>query len=535
MGSKKLIIMVVWLVVLASVATVLRLFVFPAKKQQELDATSSSSQYEHEIAIGLDGFSGYSILRSEPFQRRLKDSKIKVEYKDDKADTIRRIKGLQDESLDLAVFTLDSLIASSIEISDFPGTIILVIDETRGADAIVARTSSVPNLQALNNSNARIVGTSNSPSEFLSRTVRANFNLPDMNSNWFEGVDGPDEVMKKLKAGSSEPRAYALWEPYVSQAKEIDGVDIIFDSSAVRGHVVDVLVARRGFLTNNYEQAKEVVEAYLSTSYEYRKPESMVDLVIKDAKALGDPLRRPQAQSIVDGIIWRNTLENFAYFGMLHRHESGGITHIEDSIVTINDVLIKTGAVPDNNKVVGSENLLYFDGIMNDLQSSNFHPKTSSSSSSATTLGDALNGSGGSLEAVRSDTELVALSDNEWNRLIAVGQIKTDPINFGRNSTKLFPQGQRDLRKIADTLKSFPNYYLQIVGNVSFVPSPDMDQNEIEEIRKASSDLAEARANAVSEYLNSIGVHKNRIRSVASAPSKSSKGSVSFLVGQKTY
>jgi hypothetical protein len=38
----------------------------------------------------------------------------------------------------LAVFTIDSLITAGAKAGDFPGSIVLVIDETKGGDAIVA-------------------------------------------------------------------------------------------------------------------------------------------------------------------------------------------------------------------------------------------------------------------------------------------------------------------------------------------------------------------------------------------------------------
>lgn len=535
MKAKRFITIGVWLFVVVVAAVVLRFFVFPAKQQQQIQATGSASQYEHEIALGLDGFSGYSILRSDEFEKELRSRRVRLNLQDDGADTAKRMQKIIDGDLDLAVFTLDSLIKASIDKDDLPATIIMVIDETRGADALVARSSQVPNIQALDDPKARIVATGNSPSEFLSRVVLANFQLSSIGNNWLEGVDGPDQVMSALKKGSSEPRAYALWEPYVSQAKEIDGVEVIFDSSAVRGHIVDVLAARRGFLADNHEVAKSIVESYLTAAFEIRqKPDGMLDLVIEDAKKLGEPLRRPQAESIVNGIVWRNTLENFAHFGLLHRHESGGIPHIEDSIAIINEVLISTGAVPDNNKVVGSENLLYYDRIMRELQSSRFHPKPMQRSQS-NTLGAALSSYNDSLEAVRSETELQSLSDQEWNALLAVGQIKAEPISFGRNSTRLFPQGKRDLKRIVDTLRSFPNYYLQVVGHVSFDPPADMSQEEVEAIRKASIDLAQQRADAVMDYLKEIGMHENRLRAVAAPPSRSAQGSVSFIVGQKAF
>lgn len=533
MSGKRLLVAAIWLGLIAIAAVGVKFFVLPMFKQQQLEATSSTGLYEHEIAFGIDGFSGYGSLRSDEFSEGMRRHKTRVNFIDDGADYEARIKGLRDGKLDMAVFTLDSLIKSSIAIGDMPATVILVIGETKGADAIVAHQDRVPNVSALNDPKARIIATGNSPSEMLSRTLRASFQLEDMGRNWLEAVDGPDEVMKRLKAGNSDPRAYALWEPYVSQAQELPGVNVIFSTASVQGYVVDVIVARRGFLTNNYDLAKAVIEEYLTASYQHRSGD-MVKLVMEDAKALGEPLRRPQAEAIVNGIQWRNTLENFAYFGLLMRHESGGLPHIEDAIMNINDVLIDTGAVSDNNRVVGNENLLYFDQIVIDLQQEKFHPNKTNSQS-AGTLGSALADYSNQLEAVQTSVQLQPLSDSEWDNLMAVGQIQAEPIKFGRNSTRLFPQGKRDIQSLADKLRSFPAYYLQVVGHVSFTPSPDMSEQEVQEIRQASIDLAQRRADAVAEFLYSTGFDRNRVRAVAAAPTRGSEGSVSFLVGQKSY
>ncbi len=106
----------VWLVVLSIGAVLYRLWYVPtvAKQQEQkqkevLDATSGESNYSQHIKIGMDGFSGYAILRSLDFNQQLRSHGIKAEPADDGADYDKRLAGLASGELQLAAFPIDAL------------------------------------------------------------------------------------------------------------------------------------------------------------------------------------------------------------------------------------------------------------------------------------------------------------------------------------------------------------------------------------------------------------------------------------------
>ena len=527
----------IWLVIAIVVAVVIKFVVMPQINRDKLEQTGSNTKYEHELTWWGDGFSGYAVARSPEFAANLRDSGIKMSFKDDQADTKARIKALRDGKADFAFFTLDSFITNCYELGELPASIILVGDETQGADAILAWQDSIGNIQDLNNPNARIWGISNSPAEFLPRTMVANFNLPRLSENWFEGADSPDDLFSKLRGSRGEPVAVAMWEPWVSKALEIDGIHSLITSANVKGFIVDVIVVRRDLITSNYELVKDVAEAYLRAQYTYQsKTNGLQQLVIDDAKILGDKLSDESANNIVNGIVWKNTLENYAHFGLLPRHETGGLDHIEDMIRNILRVLVATGKMPRSNSIAGQTNLLYFDQILAELRREDFHPgRAVSVVTGPATLGD-LNSSM-QMEAIRGVDQLRKLQDSEWDRLIAVGEFQAKPISFGRGKSTLHIQAERDLRSLVDKLKSFPRYYIQVVGSAAYVPpSPDASDEDIEAINKANLELAQARAETVANRLQSMGIHENRIRHIAATQNGSGgSSSVMFIVAQEPY
>ncbi len=499
---------VVWITIIGMGAVALKLFVFPSQKNKLMTETGSSSQYNDEITGGHDLFPGYAPARSELMYTNLKGSGIKLVWEDDEADYGKRIKKLRDGDLDIAVFTIDALITASIAINEWPppATIVAVIDQSKGADGIVAWKNRISTINDLDHEDARIVATPNSPAEFSARVVVSQFNLPRLPQDWMIEADGSKDVLKRLRKSKNERHAFSLWEPELSQALEIDGVHMLLDSSKLDGLIVDVLVANREFVANKPELVKSFGEAYLRTAYSYGQS-GMVELIAKDAS-----LNQGQAQKVADGIKWANTMENFAYFGLV----TGG-QHIEDIIINITNVLVATGALPEQNPVQGSEHTLYYDQMLASLQADSFHPARK-----VNLLGSMAGMAG--LDAIRTEDELPALSDDEWNKLIGVGNIRVNKITFGRGSSGINVGGQRELRDLADRLTSFPQYYLLIVGNSTAKGDPE-----------ANLALAQQRSEAVGEYLTTLGVGVNRVKAKAAPPTKKTTSSVSFVVGQRPY
>src|SRR5208337_4276125 len=137
-----------------------------AKLREELTRLNKEMEKKHpRTRLALDSFSGYCVFRSDEFKKKLTDMQRKLHLVDDKANYKQRMEALKNGSTPLAVFTIDALLNSA----DFDGSwaaIVMVIDETRGADAMVAWKKALPNIEALNRRDGKIVLPSRgSPSE----------------------------------------------------------------------------------------------------------------------------------------------------------------------------------------------------------------------------------------------------------------------------------------------------------------------------------------------------------------------------------
>jgi len=492
----KLLAAIIWIVLLGILAVATKYFILPYFKEKLEDRTGSESLYKAEIKVAADSFSGYCILRSSEMKNDLKSQGIKLSIQDDQADYGGRIKALEKKKLQMAVFTVDSFILSGARLGDFPATIVMVIDETKGADAIVSYKSSVASIQDLNHPAARIVLTPQSPSEFLARTVIAHFNLPNLPDKWWEEADGAGDVYRKFRAaGRNEKRAYVMWEPHVSKALEIDDAHLLLDSSKLKGYIVDILVVERNFLRDHPDMVRSVVEAYFRAAYSYsRNPAGMQTLVLEDAETTGaERLKKEQAESLVNSIEWKNTLENYAYFGLLTAQQSQGFQHIEDVIINITDVLIKTGAI-NRDPLEGKPYTIFYDKTLGQMQVDDFHP------GKKLNILDGVGLDSADLERLRSASPLRNLNDEEWEALVSVGQMRVKPISFARGTARINIQSERELDDLAHKLTALPQYYLLVIGHA-----------RTEGDREANLRLAKERAEKAAAYLVEANVDINRI------------------------
>ena len=513
-GFKGCIVAVVWLVILAIVAVTVRFFWTEPQKEKLQSDTGSSSSYSHEVKIQADLFSGYSVLRSEEMKKNLRYDGVRLTVVKDEADYDARLEALEDGDVEMGVFTIDSLLVAGSKLGRFPVSIVMVIDETIGADAVLAFDTGVKTVQDLNASDAAFVLTPSSPSEFLARVVKSHFNLPKLRSNWIVEADGSEAVFEIMKnADRAKKQAYVLWEPHVSQAKKIKGVKVLLDSSKIKGLIVDVLVARREYLRDHPEKVRAIIEAYSRAAHHYRnEPEGFAGLVRSD-----DPkLSEDGSKAIVGGIQWKNTLENYAHFGLVKGFAAGDLLTMEDMIGNVTEILLKTKAL-DSDPLNGNYTSLYFDKILSEMRSDNFHP-----ASLIAGLGQGTT----DLQGVRTNAQLGKLNESQWSSLRSVGDLNVQSIGFRRGSASISLSSEHELSRLKKMLDNFPTFYLRIVG-----------QTRSEGDAEANRHLAEARAKSVGEFLQNEGVSRSRMRTEA-APSASKSGSaqsVRFEVGQVPF
>ena len=510
-GFKGCIVAVVWLVILAVLAITVRFFWTEPQNEKLQSDTGSNSSYSHEVKIQADLFSGYSVLRSDEIKKNLRYDGIRLTMVKDEADYDSRLEALEDGDVDMAVFTIDSLLVAGAKLGRFPVSIVMVIDETIGADAVLAFDQGVKTVQDLNVSDASFVLTPSSPSEFLARVVKSHFKLPKLGNNWIKEEDGSEAVFEVMKsADRSKKQAYVLWEPHVSQAKKIKGVKVLLDSSKIKGLIVDVLVARREYLRDHPEKVRSVIEAYSRAAHHYRnEPQGFAGLVRSDDPSLSED----GSKAIVSGIQWKNTLENYAHFGVVKGVSAGDLLTMEDMIGNVTEILLKTKAL-ESDPLNGNYTSLYFDKILSEMQSENFHPE-----SLIAGLGQGTT----NLQGVRTNAQLGKLNESQWDTLRAVGDLNVQSIGFRRGSAAISLSSEHELRRLKKMLDNFPSFYLRIVGQTRSEGDPE-----------ANRLLAETRAKSVGEFLQKDGFSISRMRTEA-APSAAKSGSaqsVRFEVGQ---
>lgn len=515
--SKKgcLIAFIIWIILAVILALVWRFAIQPLLDENLTSDTSQAGEFQHELQIALDGFSGYAVWRSPELANDLAQDGIRLRALDDQANYARRISALEKGDVQFAVFTIDAWLSAGAEHGSFPGSIIMVNDETIGADAMVAYEASTPDITALNDSDARIIATPDSPSEFLSRVVISHFHLPELGDKWLSSADGAEDVFNQLqKADPKQKQAFVLWEPYVAKAQSIPGVKVLVDSSSLSGYIIDVLVVQRAFLRAEPELTKRVIEGYLRAAYQNNQ-RGMDRLISEDAKRLGAPLETNQVEAVLRGISWANTIDNFTYFG-LAKNENQSARHIRESISAISDVLVSTGRL-DTDPTEGQPERLYYDQILRQLQDTNFHPATSPGSQNILTGPVALN-----QEEGRKTANLSALSEQQWEQLRPLGQLKAKPVEFGRGGSRLTIQAQRDLAALKEKLTGWPRSYCHIVGHTRAEGDPE-----------ANLALAQQRADAVQQFLIKSGIPAKRLK--ASATLDGSAQEVRFILGEAPY
>jgi len=464
-----------------------------------------------KLRLALDSFSGYCIFRSDEFKKKLADQGIDYEFVDDNADYPARMKTVASGDTPLAVFTIDALVNNTPSSGELPAVIVMAIDETRGADAMIGLAPGTPDVDSLNRKDQKIVLVEGSPSETLARVVRSQFKLPDLpmlKKDYLIAAKKAqiDDVYDQFRAARpNEHKAFVLWEPFVSKAlKERPESRVLVDSSKFKGYIVDVLVAQQAWLRDHPAEARVVVQSYLEVLHAHQAAGGMAPLVLSDAHdKLNEKLSDDEAASIAKGIWWKNTLENYAHFGVLAPSDAKGLQPLEDMIRNITEVLNQTRQPGEPEVGVARPDKLYDDSVLRALYQQ--RPPFM--------IGQ---------ETIWVEPTATALGDADWASLQRVGLFKEDPIEFRRASDQFSDDNdaQALLSDVADKMRRWPQYYLRVEGNTL---GDDNEENR---------QLVKDRASAVKNFLvKNLSVDENRIRAVGNKPGQGKE--VDFVMLQK--
>ncbi len=479
-----------------------------AAARERLSEVDKLKRQKHRgrVRLALDAFSGYSIFRSREFMDRVHSAGVPLYWADDKADYNARINALKSGEAPLAVFTFDALINASAQFpdKDLPAVAVMLIDESRGADAILGYKKDFPtanSIDALNRPDVKVVFTQDSPSEALTRVVRSKHTGAPLPADYMVKVKGPDEVLEQFKAHAkakpgTPPKAFVLWEPFVSQAlAEAPDAHVLVDSAHFDGYIVDILVAQREYLQKNPDTVQKVVKAYFEALVKSEGKEKRTRLVIDDARKTDTTLAWSEAERLVDKIWWKTAKENFAHFGI----EGTGLQPIEAMVKNITDVLVSTNAI-SKDPTGGNPQLLYDDSVLRRL---------------------ATGGVGATTAAAADDDK--PLSSEEWQKLQPLYTVPMEPIEFGRGDAEV-PKSSLVPQQVAAVLKQSPRYFLEVRGYTLRKGDPE-----------ANRTLARERAKNVAKQIEEQGgIPAHHIRAVnMDNTDAEEKPQVTFVLLQK--
>ena len=279
----------------------------PLWKERQQRQTSDARATKGTISIASDNWIGYFPLCSPEMKKRMRTSTGWIlECQDDKADYAARMKRLKNSEIDIAVATVDSYILNATSYG-FPGVMTLVIDESKGGDAIVARKDRVPNIDAVKGrKDLKVAFTPNSPSHHLLKAVSTHFDVPELlpqGANRIE-TDGSPEALKKLLGGTTD--VAVLWEPDVSRALANDNIIKLLSTKDTYHLIVDILLISRDYSQGNPDVVMALFENYFRTLKLYR---DNPDRLIEDVMA-ATSLPRETVITMLDGVAWVNLADN---------------------------------------------------------------------------------------------------------------------------------------------------------------------------------------------------------------------------------
>ncbi|AUI88022.1 hypothetical protein BS333_16745 [Vibrio azureus] len=443
-------------------------------------ATSDAQSIHDTVRIGVDSWVGYYPLCSRNFKANLRNDGIRSVC-DNNPSLEERFEQLKKGEIDFAVSSIDAYLALGKKVQ-YPGTIVAIIDESKGGDALLAWGDSVSSIDDLkNHSSLRVALATDSPSEQLVRSLAVHFDVSTFKrrGDWLIATNSAEEAAEKLK--NHEVDAAVVWEPYVTKSLGVEGIKKILGTEDTEHLIVDVLLVNRDFAKNKPEIVHSVLEKYFDALKFYKNsPDSLVRELQKSTG-----LDKPDVQAMLKGVKWIDLYSNiYDWFSTLDT--VSGNEYLVSVIENDLDILRSTGVLKQNPLPDENPYLITQSSFIDEL----FRKKTG----------------GSHTEQPHSNMAIKfnKLTDEQWADLHEVGTLKVRNIHFSRSSSALSLEAKRMLDEAAKDLAHYPNFRISVKGHTGILGDP-----------KANKALSQDRADAVVRYLTiTHGIEEERIRAI---------------------
>jgi OOP family OmpA-OmpF porin len=269
-----------------------------ASADADCEAARVPAHSADTIVIEGDPWSGYAPFRDPDLLDDTGYTALYVEQLCQQA----RFADLTSGRADIAVTTLDQYVLNEAD-----ATLVGVIDQSLGADALALDTVRYPFLESIDDLpelidvfNRRgdrpvLAYTGSSPSEMLLNELANTFE--ELNPADFElvSVDQSAAAYEMLQDGDAQ--LAVVWEPDTSSARE-EGYTIVLSSADVPDSIVDVIVASDVLIERDPDWVQAVIESFYTRMDELLEdPRQLVDLVATDGG-----LDQQAARQVIEGI-----------------------------------------------------------------------------------------------------------------------------------------------------------------------------------------------------------------------------------------
>ena len=463
--------------------------ILPMFEEFEQIETSDADKTKGKIRIALDNWVGYFILNSPEMADAMRRSGYILICEDDSANYGERMRRLKDGEVDFAVATVDSFILNAAGLN-YPGAIVMVIDESKGGDAILAVKDRVSGLDGLKGrSDIRVAFTPDSPSHHLAKAAAEHFSVPELlpRAPLRIETDGSRKAMEKLLSGQTD--VAICWEPDVSVALSHENIVKILGTEDTERLIVDILVAGRKTIAKDPGLIRMLLSNYFRVLKKYRSDPSLLADHVKKQTGLSEDKVKP----MLDGVHWVNFSENCEkWFGIAapgQLADDGIATAISASAA----ILVSAGDFAHDPVPDGDPYRLTNSDFLEELFAKGVAGFTASA--------DTASGEGtfSSLEARFSP-----LSQDQWNALKEIGTLKIDPVVFQQGASELDLIAKKVIDQAVERLRHYPNFRLAIKGHTDSRGDPGENMR-----------LSRDRADSVARYLQVVyNVDPNRMRVV---------------------
>jgi outer membrane protein OmpA-like peptidoglycan-associated protein/ABC-type nitrate/sulfonate/bicarbonate transport system substrate-binding protein len=352
------------------------------------------------------------------------------------------------------------------------GRAVLVVDNTQGADAIIARDAAIGRVEDLADRSIALLQFTPSDGmvidaiENSSLSARKKTSVKYVYINAEEGTAG---VRAALESGSVD--AAALWDPDLSLAlKNIPGAHVVYSTKTATNLIYDVIVCDKRVLdvAANEGTIQNFVTGWLQgVDAAKQAPDEAVDALVRTEEffaLLAKDQGRPFVKSLFDNIVWTGLEDNARIFGLV-----GGTNHYERVYRRFDGIYRRAGALANpNSPVINPQDSVDL-RFVNKLLAAN--------------------------QAAQAEAAKPEFTFSERERAEAVTReatvTKPVTVNFASGSAELTRRAQKTIdEEMVPFIENNGSAYFDVSGNTDSTGS-----------RATNMRLSQQRAQAVVEYL----------------------------------